>query len=148
MAGGSRGVTMKMGTSYDVQIWLLLVLTAITAACSSNTHSASDQATSGPAMTKTATVVPVSTPVPTGAWAALLEKQPHPYTTPLPESSPTVLDGTYAKIEPKEGTPVPCRRCPDYLPEGGVWRLHLDRGVYRIYHQFHLAESGFLRCIR
>ena len=47
----------------------------------------------------------------------------------------TPIDGFYAKVESKEGTPVPCKRCPDYLPEGGVWKLHLDQGAYRIFHE-------------
>jgi hypothetical protein len=75
------------------------------------------------------------TPTPTDVWLALLKKGPHPYTTPLPPETPTVLDGLYAKVEPKEGTPVPCRRCPDYLPEGGLWKLNLDKGVFRILHE-------------
>ena len=29
-----------------------------------------------------------------------------------------------------------CRRCPDYVPEGGVWKLNLDKGIYRIFHEF------------
>lgn len=27
----------------------------------------------------------------------------------------------------------PCKRCPDYLPDGGVWRLWLERGVFRVH---------------
>lgn len=97
-------------------------------------------------------VSPVATPVPTAAviqaltaiqatptlvdgWLALLAQAPYPYTTPLPPQTPTVLDGMYAKVEPSHGTPVPCRRCADYLPTGGAWKLSLDKGVFRIYHQ-------------
>jgi hypothetical protein len=29
---------------------------------------------------------------------------------------------------------VHCLRCPDYAPEGGVWKLNLDQGVFRILH--------------
>ena len=68
-------------------------------------------------------------------WLDTLQKVPYPYTTPLPPPSPTTLDSIYAKLEPKEATPVPCRRCPDYLPEGGIWKLSLDRGRYHIFHQ-------------
>jgi hypothetical protein len=46
-----------------------------------------------------------------------------------------VLDGVYVKVEPDSGPRVPCKRCPDYAPEGGSWTLRLDRGVYRIYHE-------------
>lgn len=28
---------------------------------------------------------------------------------------------------------MPCRRCPDYLPKGGIWKLSLEQGVYRIF---------------
>ena len=73
-------------------------------------------------------------PTPTDIWSALLQQTPFPYTTPLPENAPTVLDGLYVKQEPQEGTPVPCRRCPDYLPEGGTWKLLLDKGAFKIFH--------------
>lgn len=63
---------------------------------------------------------------------ATLESTPFPYTTPLPPLIPTLLDGIYTKFDPRPGTPVPCRRCPDYLPSGGEWRLQFDRGIYRI----------------
>jgi hypothetical protein len=46
-----------------------------------------------------------------------------------------LLDGTYIKVEPDSGPSVPCKRCPDYAPEGGSWTLRLDRGVFRIYHE-------------
>jgi hypothetical protein len=77
-----------------------------------------------------------STSAPTDIWLSLLEQDPFPYTTALPPLSPTELDGLYAKLEPSKGTPVPCRRCPDYLPEGGVWKLSLDDGAFRIFHPF------------
>ncbi len=76
-----------------------------------------------------------STPVSSDDWLAVRQKTPYPYTTPLPPPTPTALDGIYVKFEPKEATPVPCRRCPDYLPEGGVWKLNLERGMYRIFHE-------------
>lgn len=72
---------------------------------------------------------------PTDTWSAALRKTPYPYLLPLPEPKRTVLDGTYAKFEDKDTPPVHCLRCPDYAPEGGVWKLHLDRGIFRIYHQ-------------
>ncbi len=72
---------------------------------------------------------------PTGAWFGLFQKTPYPYHTPLPSPTPTILDGTYTKFELKEGTPVPCKRCPDYAPEGGTWKLSLDKGVFRIFHE-------------
>jgi len=72
---------------------------------------------------------------PTDVWSGLLQTTPYPYRTPLPPPTPAALDGTYAKFETKEGTPVPCKRCPDYAPEGGVWKLNLDRGIFRVLHQ-------------
>ena len=61
-------------------------------------------------------------------WTELLQKKPFPDTAPLPSPGPTVLDGTYAKFDPKKTPPVPCRRCPDYVPEGGIWKLNLRKG--------------------
>jgi hypothetical protein len=68
-------------------------------------------------------------------WSELLQKKPFPYIAPLPPSARTALDGTYTKFDPKETPPVPCRRCPDYAPEGGIWKLNLDQGVFRIFHE-------------
>lgn len=72
---------------------------------------------------------------PTDVWSSALQKTPFPYTIPLPAPKHTVLDGTYTKFELKESPPVHCLRCPDYAPEGGVWKLHLDQGVFRIFHE-------------
>jgi hypothetical protein len=63
-----------------------------------------------------------------------VQSSPYPYTTPLPPPTPTLLDGLYTKLDPKEGTPVPCRRCPDYAPEGGIWTLYLEKGLFRVFH--------------
>ena len=68
-------------------------------------------------------------------WTELLQKIPYPHTAPLPPEAPTALDGTYAKFDPKRTPPVACRRCPDYLPEGGIWKLNLDKGIFRIFHE-------------
>jgi hypothetical protein len=73
--------------------------------------------------------------VPTDVWSATLQEIPFPYLLPLPERERTALDGTYAKVELKDTPPVHCLRCPDYAPEGGVWKLQLDRGTFRIHHQ-------------
>ncbi len=72
---------------------------------------------------------------PTGAWSAALQKTPHPYLLPLPVPTGSTLDGTYTKVELKEIPPVHCLRCPDYAPEGGIWKLNLDKGVFRIFHE-------------
>jgi hypothetical protein len=72
---------------------------------------------------------------PTDPWAATLLKTPYPYLLPLPEPTRTLIDGTYTKVELKEEPPVHCLRCPDYAPEGGVWKLHFDRGTYWVFHK-------------
>ncbi len=45
----------------------------------------------------------------------------------------------YVKSEPDEPTPVPCRRCPDYLPYGGIWKLSFNNAVYRVQYM----ETGW-----
>jgi hypothetical protein len=77
---------------------------------------------------------PVPAAAPTGTWSAALQQTPYPYLLPLPDPERTVLDGTYAKFEAKEAPRVHCLRCPDYAPEGGIWKLNLDRGIFRVYH--------------
>ena len=66
-------------------------------------------------------------------WSSLLERKPYPYK-PLPPEERTILDGTYTKIDPKKEPHVPCRRCPDYAPQGGLWKLRFDKGIFRIFH--------------
>ena len=70
-----------------------------------------------------------SLPLPT------VESTPYPYTTPLPPLVRTVLDGVYTKFDPTPGTPVPCRRCPEYKPEGGEWTLWFDKGIFRVFYK-------------
>lgn len=67
-------------------------------------------------------------------WSALLQRQPFPYKRDLPAPEKTPLDGTYTKVDPKKDPQVPCRRCPDYAPEGGIWKIQFDKGVFRIIH--------------
>jgi hypothetical protein len=69
-----------------------------------------------------------------GIWFALFEHTPVPWTTPLPPFEPTILDATYVKINPRLATPFPCRRCPDYALEGGLWKFSLNKGIFRIYY--------------
>jgi hypothetical protein len=78
---------------------------------------------------------PEGTGTPSDIWSSLLRETPYPYAIPLPSPRQTVLDGTYTKIELKESPPVKCARCPAYSLEGGVWKLRLDRGVYRILNE-------------
>jgi len=71
-------------------------------------------------------------------WDALLKRDPFIYTVPS-VSNNTTVDGTYVKKAIKEGEIVPCRRCPDWVPNPGTWRLYLNKGVYRIIH----LETGW-----
>lgn len=68
-------------------------------------------------------------------WFELQQRTPYPYIIPLADDIPTVVDGVYVKLETKATPPIPCRRCPDYKPEGGFWKLSLRRGVYRIFYE-------------
>ena len=77
---------------------------------------------------------PEIAPTPTDIWSGVLQRTPYPYTTPLPPATPTALDGIYVKFDPRPGERAPCRRCPPYPPEGGIWRLSLDKGIFRVYH--------------
>lgn len=77
---------------------------------------------------------PSSNATPTDGWRALFQHTPVPWTTPLPPEEATVLDATYVKINPRLATPFPCKRCPDYALEGGLWKLSLDKGTFRIYY--------------
>jgi len=122
-----------------LSVTMAIVISALLAACSS---SVPDTGRGKPTATVNLATpadnpAPASqaAPTPTDVWSALLQRTPFPFATPLPPPTRTILDGTYAKLDPKEGTPVPCRRCPDYKPEGGIWKLQLDNGVFRIYHQ-------------
>jgi hypothetical protein len=80
------------------------------------------------------TPTPSITMTPADGWQALFQHTPVPWTTPLPPQEPTVLDATYVKINPRLATPFPCKRCPDYALEGGLWKLSLSQGTFRIYY--------------
>lgn len=67
-------------------------------------------------------------------WEELLKRKPYPHTIPL-LSKQTMIDGTYVKKAKRNGEIVPCRRCPDWLSYPGIWKLSLNKGTYRIYHE-------------
>ena len=67
-------------------------------------------------------------------WGELLKREPFAYTVPL-VNKPGFLDGTYTKRAKKTNAIVPCRRCPDWLPETGIWKMQLNKGTYRIIHK-------------
>jgi hypothetical protein len=84
--------------------------------------------TSEPAMTNPVTEMPAD------PWTSLLQSKPVAFTTPLPDETWTPIDGTYAKFDPSEPQWWACRRCADYRPAGGIWKLRFDRGTMRIYY--------------
>jgi len=65
-------------------------------------------------------------------WTGLFDRTPYPFTTPLPPARKSPIDGTYIKIDPRTATPFPCRRCPDYAMEGGLWKISFEDGIFRI----------------
>jgi hypothetical protein len=71
---------------------------------------------------------------PTSLWDGLLLDMPVAYTTPLPAEDWTPIDGTYAKLDPSDPQWWACRRCADYRPGGGIWKLQFTKGVMRIYY--------------
>ena len=124
MASQESSKAAGLFSAVIVPILILLTLMITTAACSPLSH---DAGQSTPATSETP-------PTPTTVWTAMLQRTPYPYTTPLPPAEPTALDGTYVKLDPRPGRRAPCRRCPPYPPEGGVWRLSLDDGIFRVVH--------------
>ena len=87
--------------------------------------------TFAPPLTEMETPGPSAT---SDGWLTLLEHTPVPWTTPLPPEQATILDSTYVKVNPRLATPFPCKRCPDYALEGGLWKFQLDKGIFRIYY--------------
>lgn len=95
---------------------------------------------------------PGPAPIPTTVWSGLLQTTPYPYTTPLPPVRRTALDGVYTQFAPGQhgqpplpevGTWMPHPVRPDsvwlmppapYPPAAGIWKLHLDRGIFRVFH--------------
>ena len=82
----------------------------------------------------TSTPTPPVTATATSAWHDLLEKTPFAYATPLPDPVQSPVDGTYAKIDPSWPQWWQCRRCADYRPAGGIWKLQFDKGAMRIFY--------------
>jgi hypothetical protein len=105
------------------------ILTFVLSACQSANIASNNTPTPSAAQTNPSTV-----PTPSDGWQALFQHTPVPWTTPLPAEEATVLDATYVKINPRLATPFPCKRCPDYALEGGLWKLSLDKGTFRIYY--------------
>jgi hypothetical protein len=83
-----------------------------------------------PAITKSNVI----TVTPTSLWSGLLLDMPVSFSTPLPPETWTLIDGTYAKIDPSDPQWWACRRCADYRPAGGIWKLQFTKGVMRIFY--------------
>lgn len=80
----------------------------------------------------TATASPTPTP---DRWQEIGLWTPYPHTTPLPPMATTSIDGLYVYTDTVHAVSrTPCRRCPPYPPLAGVWKLQLDRGVFRVIH--------------
>ncbi|KAA3646496.1 MAG: hypothetical protein DWQ07_09805 [Chloroflexi bacterium] len=75
-----------------------------------------------------------TSPTATNNWLNLQERTPYPHNTPLPATERTLIDGTYAKFDETWPQWWACRRCADYRPAGGIWKLRFDQGVMRIYY--------------
>ncbi len=122
-----NSLTWRNLVAYLLCSILTALATTLSVACSSPSSGPPGTAERAPATS-------VGTPS-SEIWSALHQRTPYPYTTPLPPPTPTFLDGMYAKFDPSEATPIPCRRCPDYKPERGVWKLSMDKGIYRVFYQ-------------
>ncbi|MCK5318697.1 MAG: hypothetical protein KAJ55_12340 [Anaerolineales bacterium] len=109
-------------------IFLILLVGALRLLKSSAMESFLGSATGQP--------VVIATDTPTSPWKSLLEVTPIAHTAPLPDAVPSVLDGTYTKLDLSS---FPqwwlCRRCADYRPAGGIWKLQFDEGVVRIFYE-------------
>jgi len=116
-------VTIKYSVAHSLVIAPMVLILAGVLAC------VPDVSHPQPALPLTLGAAPADT------WTALLQEKPYPYAAPLPPAQTTVLDGTYTKIDPRPGDRAGCRRCPPYPPEGGLWKLRLDKGTFWVFHQ-------------
>jgi len=113
-----------MNIRFPLLVFIIVAfLAVILPACSTPT-----QAQVTPVPTKSVSNAPAD------AWTSLLQVTPSAFTTPLPNQEWTPIDGTYAKFDPSEPQWWACRRCADYRPAGGIWKLQFDRGVMRIHY--------------
>jgi hypothetical protein len=87
-----------------------------------------------PNPTRTPTPISQITQTATGIWSGLQLRTPQPRTTPLPPAEHTPIDGVYAMLDESLPQWWACKRCADYRPGGGIWKLRFDRGIMRIYY--------------
>lgn len=120
----------------QIIFFLISLLLLLATACASALQGQATSTTSPRTATSHAPLssTPQVSGTPTDIWLSLFERTPLPWTTPLPPQIATLLDGTYVKTDPRTATPFPCRRCPDYALEGGIWKLSLREGIFRIYY--------------
>lgn len=110
----------------------IAVVTAIIVLLSACSQTAPDLRSATPTATERNQQLSAATP--TSLWDGLLLDMPVAFTTPLPEESWTPIDGSYAKLDPSDPQWWACRRCADYRPAGGIWKLQFSKGVMRIYY--------------
>lgn len=91
------------------------------------------QAAAPPPQTPGPQTFPISDTL-ANSWQNVLARTPLPSTAPLPEPVTGPFDGFYAKIDPAWPQWWICRRCADYRPAGGIWKLQFEQGVMRIYY--------------
>lgn len=114
---------------------MMLVSVSMIASCSPVLVTSTSLRETPESQTPTLSVQDVQTGTWTpNAWGLLLEVTPLSHTTPHPDPFPSPLDGTYAKLDPTLPQWWLCRRCADYRPAGGIWKLQLDHGVMRIFY--------------
>lgn len=117
-----------MKTRYLLPVIVYISCFSVILASCSRQNLEKGNSSSGLLLTKPVTSTPVD------VWSSLLQVTPVPVTTPLPEEIRTPIDGTYAKFDTSEPQWWACRRCADYRPAGGIWKLQFDKGVMRIYY--------------
>lgn len=112
--------------------WLVVWAAFLLTACSPVRSLPAKQTSAGATAPAAATSLPA---IPTvDRWQEVRQWSPYPHTTPLPPRMATPVDGVYVRFDPRNDDRPPCRRCPPYPPEGGVWKLELDEGVFRVFH--------------
>lgn len=82
-----------------------------------------------------ATASPLPATTTPDRWQEINLWTPYPFTTPQPPFASTAIDGLYVYDDTVHApSRTPCRRCPPYPPLAGVWKLKLDKGIFRVIH--------------
>ncbi len=117
--------------SQRIRLFILAII--LTACASQPTASPSPEINFVPTVIS-ATSFPTSV-IQTDVWDELLKATPYPHEFPLPDSTSSALDGTFAKLDESPPQFWTCYRCADYRPTGGLWKLQFDQGAMRIFYQ-------------